>query len=830
MDNKTLHTSVLASSFGGSTVSFENRGVDFTNRASDINPEDIESVTILKGPEAAALYGIDAANGAVVITTKRGTAGGSFEYNNSFRIESVRDQPDIQRVYGPADTSNFAFTYWGAPYASNTQFVNNVDGFFQTALTQRHNLAFSGAAPDGHVNYRVTGGLLRQNGVVPNTMYDRINLTGAGQAQATKWMNVDLSTQYSYSTNDQSFKGTGGPLLGLLVWPQTDNAADYLTPAGLRRRVTDLSPSDEIDNPYFNVQKNQLGSTNNRLILNLGMRFTPFEWGNIKTNLGSDTYTNHTQILRHPESFYGAENVGMIDVADDNTRNLSAQGVLNVNHRLVWNKVGVTGLAGGSVRDDKSAVDAQWGRDFLEPNFVSVNNAGVQTAKSTIAQRRLMSAFGSVTADYNDYLFLTVTGRNDWTSTIPTPRNSFFYPSVSTSFIFSDAFPSLKNVMTGKLRAAYAEVGRDARPYAYRPSLINKTTSYGGYGFDFWGPNRNLRPEFAHSYELGTELGFLKDRLGVDATIYRKDTKDQIVDNVRGSYATGFILFNLNGATTRAEGLELTLRGIPVQRQNATWEVIANFDRARAKVLSLPFGVPESYNSDTWLYGNVRNGTMPGLSTMSLTGFFYLRNKDGKLLISPTSGLPIRSGSFIDAGYDRQPDWTLGLSNNVTYGKFRLSMLWDFRKGGDILNATEHYLTSRGLSQRTLDRETPRIIPGVLSDGLENTDHPTPNNIVIVPALNPGYYSSISEELFIEKDINWARLRDVTVEYQLPQRFGRTSVFVTGTDLLLFTNYTGMDPIVNGNDAAVGGSGAVGIDYGNFPIPRGLNFGLKTAF
>jgi TonB-linked SusC/RagA family outer membrane protein len=830
MDNKTLHTSVLASSYGGSTVSFENRGVDFTNRASDINPEDIESVTILKGPEAAALYGIDAANGAVVITTKRGTAGGSFEYNDSFRLESVRDQPEVQRIYGPVDSTDFRYSYWGAPYANNTRFYNNVDGFFQNALTQRHNLAFSGAAPDGHVNYRVTGGLLRQNGVVPNTMYDRINLTGAGQAQATKWMNVDLSTQYSYSTNDQSFKGTGGPLLGLLVWPQTDDASQYLTSSGLRRRITTLDPDGEIDNPYFNVQKNQLASTNNRLILNLGTTFTPFSWGNIKTNLGSDTYTNHSQILRHPESLYGYDNNGMIDVADDNTRNLSAQGLLNVSHRRLWQGIGVTGLVGGSVRDDKSTVDALWGRDFLEPNFVSVNNAAVRTSKTTIAQRRLMSAFGSLTADYGDYLFLTVTGRNDWTSTIPTPRNSFFYPSVSTSFIFSDAFPSIGKFMSGKLRAAYAEVGRDASPYAYRPSLVTQTTSYGGYAYDFWGPNRNLRPEFAHSYEFGTELGFLHDRLGVDATVYRKDTKDQIVNNIRGSYATGFVLFNLNGATTRADGVELTLRGIPVQRNNATWEVIANFDRARAKVLSLPFGVPESYNSDTWLYGNIRNGTMPGLSTMSMTGWFFLRNKDGKLLINPANGLPIQSSTFIDAGYDRQPDWTLGLSNNVTYGKFRLSMLWDFRKGGDILNATEHYLTVRGLSTRTLDRETPRIIPGVLSDGLQNTDHPTQNTIVVIPALNPGYYSSMSEEMFIEKDINWARLRDVTVEYQLPQRFGRTSVFVTGTDLLLFTNYTGLDPIVNGNDAAVGGSGAVGVDYGNFPIPRGLNFGLKTAF
>jgi TonB-linked SusC/RagA family outer membrane protein len=833
MDNKTMHTSVLASSFGGSSVSFENRMVDFTNRGADINPRDIESITILKGPEAAALYGIDAANGAVLITTKRGTADIGFEYSNSFRVESVRDQPEIQRVYGPTNPDDFSFSYWGEPYAPGTRFYDNTKEFFQTAFTQRHDLAFSGAASDNRVNYRVSGGLLRQNGVVPNTDYGRINLMGAGQAQATDWLNVDLSMQYSHSDNDQTFKGSGatpGPLLGLMIWPSTDNAAEWLTPSGQRRFISQLDSASEIDNPYFTVNRNHVSTINNRMLANLGLRFTPFDWGNLRVNLGSDTYSNQSEILRHPSSHYGFTNNGLLDVADDITRNLTAQGLVSVNRYGFLDRFGITGLAGGSVRDDKSTVDALWGRDFLEPDFVSINNAFVKTGKTTIAQRRLMSLFGQATLDYRNYLFLTLTGRNDWTSTIPVERNSFFYPSVSTSFVFSDAFPAVGQYMTGKLRAAYAEVGRDASPYAYRPSLVNKTSSFGGYGYDFWGPNRNLKPEFAHSYEFGTELGFFRDRLGVDATVYRKDTKDQIVNNIRGSYATGFVLFNLNGATTRAEGLEVTLRGMPVIRDDLTWEVVANFDRSRAKVLSLPFGLPESYNSDTWLYGNIRNGTMPGTSTMSMTGTFYLRNKAGQLLIDPNSGLPVRSTTFIDAGYDRQPDWTLGLSNNVSFGNFRLSMLWDFRRGGDVLNATEHYLTTRGLSPMTLDREQPRVVPGVLRDGLENTDNPTPNTIVVVPALTPGFYSGMSEELFIEKDINWARLRDVTVSYTLPERFGGASVYVTGTDLLLFTNYTGLDPIVNGNTAAVGGSGAVGVDYGNFPIPRGLNFGLRTAF
>jgi hypothetical protein len=172
----------------------------------------------------------------------------------------------------------------------------------------------------------------------------------------------------------------------------------------------------------------------------------------------------------------------------------------------------------------------------------------------------------------------------------------------------------------------------------------------------------------------------------------------------------------------------------------------------------------------------------------------------------------------------------IGLTNNIKRGNLALSFLWDIRKGGDVFNATEQYLTARGLSPRTLDRWEPRVIEGVLRDGKENSTTPTPNTIVVVPAVQTSYYTNISEELFIEKDINWLRLRDVTVSYTLPERLIRNaSVFITGTDLFLWTNYSGLDPIVNGNTAAVGGSGAAGIDFGNFPIPRGINFGIKLT-
>lgn len=837
IDNKTFNTGQLASDAPGSTTAFSNRGLDFTNRSADLNPEDIETLTVLKGPEASALYGIDAANGAIVITTKRGRAGlGGFEYSNTFRIEAVNTTPALQRVYGPTAISGATqtnFQYFGAPYAPGTQFYDNIGGFFQNAMTARHNLAFSGASPDNRVNYRLAVTQSKQEGVVPNTQNNRLAITATSQAQITNWLRTDLSMAYSYQNNQQPWKGSGGPLIGLLVWPQTDNASDWLTPAGTRRRITLQAATTETDNPYFNVNRNINHQKNNRLITNLGFVLTPFTWGSFKTNIGIDGYTNEIDVLRHPESAFAVANNGIFDQATDVVRNITVQSIFNVERRTVWRDLSISGFVGQTVQDQRSGTAGLRGTDFLDPGFVSVNNTRTRGNRTVLSQRRTLSAFASTTLDWKNYAFVTITGRNDWTSTIPTARNSFFYPSIQGSYVVSDQFPKLQQWMTAKLRLAYAEVGLDARPYAYRPSLESKLTTGGGYGYGFTGPNLALKPEFARSYEGGFDLAFLDERLGVEATWYRKRRRDQIVNDIRGSYATGFILFNLNGAMTSNYGTEITIRGTPVLNDRWSWDAIVNFDKAFAWTMSLPNDLPESYVSDTWLYGNVRNGTQARLSTRSLTGLFYLRNNQGEILIDPTTGLPLRSTTFMDAGYDRTPDFTIGVTNSFTYGRWSLSFLFDIRKGGDILNATEHFLTSNGLSKRTLDREQPRVIRGVLRDGRENSATPTPNNIVVIPAVQPAYYTSISEELFIEKDINWLRLRDVTVRYEIPGRWLRArtaSLFITGTDLFLLTNYSGLDPIVNGNTAAVGGSGGQGIDFGNFPIPRGVSFGLRVGY
>ncbi|MES2622031.1 MAG: TonB-dependent receptor plug domain-containing protein, partial [Bacteroidota bacterium] len=433
IDNKTLNNSAFYSE-GFSTTAQANRNTDFTNRSSDINPEDIESLVVLKGPEAAALYGIDAANGAIVITTKRGKAGtGVIDYSNSFRIEHPRGKPEVQRDYGISGSSvgtsgkgNGSFLYFGAEYPEGTTFYDNVDGFFQNALTQKHNLSLSGGSEK--VTYRISTSYTNQNGVIPNSLYDRINLTGATQATLNNWLKADLSIGYTYSNNDQARKGDGGPLLGLLAWPQTDNAKDYLTVAGGRRQaVAALAASSEMDNPYFNVNKNRINSKVNRILANLGLTFTPFKFATLKTNIGVDNYTTQNLVVRHPESASGFAFKGIIDIADDVTRNINMQNLLNFNKQTIFEGLSIDGTIGQSFQDLKSNVDATYGEGFLDPNFVSVNNTSIRNAKNSISQRRLVSFFSRATLNWGNYLYLTGTVRNDRTSTIPVERYSFWY-------------------------------------------------------------------------------------------------------------------------------------------------------------------------------------------------------------------------------------------------------------------------------------------------------------------------------------------------------------------------------------------------------------------
>ncbi len=846
INNNSFNTAGFASS-ANSATSLDNRSTDFTNRGADINPQDIESITILKGPEASALYGIDAASGAIVITTKRGKAGASqIDYSNSFRFDRITKFPEIQKVYargenGVTDNKLSEESYFGAPYPEGTKFYDNLDNFFQSALTQKHNLSFSGGTEKSQ--YRISSSYTDQEGFVPGTDLTKLNLSSAITSNLNKYISTDVSFSYTYSDNNSAFKGAGGPLLGLLTWPSTDDASVYLNPDGTRRVLT--SSTTEVENPFFNINNNKISDVNNRYITNAKLIIDPVSWLKLVGNVGFDFSTGKITLVRHPESDYGKSRGGIFDQSLDNSRNFNIQYYAQLNRSFFSDKFHADLKVGSEVRDQNSYTQAVTGERFLAPGLYSIENTDGTThrGRNRLYQRRLVGAFGNLTLNYNDMLYLNLTGRNDWSSTLPVESRSFFYPSASLSFIFTELepFAGIKDVLSyGKLRGSVAQVGKDASPYSIRAFLEPKPTTGGGFGYAFTGPSPNLRPEMTTSYEFGTELKFFNDRLGIDATYFNKKSVDQIVRDMRLSYGTGFVLQAFNAGEMKTEGVELQLNATPVVSQDFQWDVLANFTHLWSELLTLPKGVNEFYMSDTWLYGNVRNGARPGGPLTTFTGFDYMRNDKGQMLISPTTGYPLRNTTEWVIVGDRQPDFTVGLTNSFRYKNLSLNFLLDFRKGGDIYNGTEHFLTARGLSMRTLDRNKPVIFEGVLKDGLENTANPTKNTIVIDPSRDANFWSTtygLPETDFIEKDINWVRLRDITLNYNFTSSLLKNtkfikngSVFVTATDVFILTNYSGLDPVVNGNSAAVGGSGGAGFDYGNFPMPMGLNIGVNVGF
>lgn len=544
--------------------------------------------------------------------------------------------------------------------------------------------------------------------------------------------------------------------------------------------------------------------------------------------------------MYHPESNRSGGVIGgALDQATDNNRTLTSQYVLSANKK--FGKLNISGLVGQALYDFNYNSLATRGEKFLDPNFISINNTDPLTQKSRnfIRQRRLMGVFGSATVGYNDVAYLTVTGRNDWSSTFPKASRSFFYPSASFSLVFTELLPEgkFRDVLSfAKFRASAAQVGKEAPEYSTSQAYESQTTTGGGFSYGFTAPNPFLVPEKVNSYEIGTEMKFFKNRLGFDVAFYRTESQNQIIRDLRISYATGFILKVINGGRLWNQGLEVTLNAEPVRTSNFSWNTNLNFTKTNSRLTELPPGLPEFYSSDTWVFGNVRNGTRLNGPLTTFTGNSYVRNTKGDILVSPLTGLPLTETVWNIVG-DRNPDFVIGFVNSFSYKNFGLNFVLDIRKGGDVFNATELYMYSRGLSMKTLDRETPYTFRGVLKDGLENTDSPTTNTIQVTPYYNNAFYSALADENFIERDVNWMRVKELSLRYTVPpsalsrsKLFKTANVFVTGNDLLLLTNYTGGDPGVNGTNTATGGSGGQGIDYGNLPLPKVFNVGINLGF
>ncbi|QHS57041.1 SusC/RagA family TonB-linked outer membrane protein [Mucilaginibacter sp. 14171R-50] len=851
VNNDALSQSSLASNG-------DNRRQDFTNRIADINSDDIENITVLKGADAAAVYGSDAAGGAIIITTKKGRSGnGALTYDNNFSFAKAYRFPEVQNTFGPGSSGNLdplVRTAFGPAYAPGTQTYDNVRNIFQTGFTQQHDLALEGG--NETATYRISTEYRHTGGVLPVAYNDKISLRLAGSAKLSSKLSSSASFNYFNIDNRKLNKGNSGTYINALAWPTNDDVRNYLNPDGSRRTLLPPSiknvttdASVDFDNPLWDAHKNISRDKTNRMLGNVDLSFDAASWLNLRALVGIDFYTtNGNNLLSQYSSSYqnsplnsfaatnGISTGGIIDNYNDN--NLLTNGSLFATFKKTFGDFRTTLAVGAEVYDNRDQINGFYGEKFLQPDFNTINNTTPTTQRnsSNFFETRRIGEIARLGIVYKEMLTINATGRQDYSSRLAgTQKSSYFYPSFGAGFIFTE-LPALKDnkvLSYGKLRFSYAGVGKDPfAPYKIKSSVIQQATTGGGFAYDVTGNNPNLRPEKDYQLDFGAELQFFEGRLGADISFYQYRATDQIFDP-RISYGSGYILEFVNGGEIKNRGIEAQLTGIPVKTPNFTWNTFVNFTLNRGKVINLG-DLPEYYNSDTWVYANARASIFPGSSLTNIAAYTYARNDKGQILVDPSSGLPISNNTFVTVG-DRQPDFTVGFGNSFTYKSLNLSFLFDIRKGGDVFNANELFLTRYGLSARTLDRMQPRIIPGVLKDGNENSANPTVNTIQVTPYYQNTYYSAAMESDFVEHDINWLRLRDITLNYAIPQSvlapskvFKSASIFVTATDVFMLTNYSGADPDVNGNNSSTRGSGSAGFDYGTVATPRTISLGLRV--
>ena len=608
----------------------------------------------------------------------------------------------------------------------------------------------------------------------------------------------------------------------------------------------------------------------------MGININPYKWLTVSGRFGYDTYNQNGYLFQHPQSYYLGASVGG---ALDNywrkyegynhtiTATIKKDIAKNLNLRLMggtmWQdyKTSMWAIYGTNIVDSVgtsyTANPTGFGKMYKNGSLITSNdlttlmgnykdsNVTRQSTRLRLNRNKIgewnyvntrqVAFFGEVAASYKNLLFFNYTHRFEQASTLPVQNRKYNYPGGSLSLIVSDLFPGVKKggvLNYWKIRTSRATTARLNSAYSTQSVFVDNLASGYGYSYGYFNNAQDLVPEKQNTQEFGTELRFLNNKFSIDFTYYNTLNKQQIIENFRLSYGTGFVLNTQNAGSTRNKGVEIVLDYAVVKHKSFSWDMRFNYNKMHSKVVKLPKNISEYYLSDTYSIYSARGGVVLGGSTTSLTGSTYTRNSAGQILINPANGLPI-----IDATYrviaDRNPDFTLGWSNNFRYKNWRLNVLWDIRVGGDIFNGTNRFMTQMGISQKTADRYTPRVISGVLNDGLQNSATPTVNTISVIPAYQYTYYTMPDEE-FVEKNINCVRLRDITLSYTFNKNFIKAfkslGAFVTGNDLVLLTNYSGADPSVNGNTAGSRGVGAFGYDYGTMAAPMQVNFGIKASF
>lgn len=841
MDNSTGQGD--NSAFDGSTNISTTNG----NRALDINPEDIESMSVLKGPAAAALYGLRAAAGAIVITTKKGTDGRTQAgISSRFGLNWVNKLPEQQTKYKQGSYLSGklleqTFESWGDEFAPGEQRYDNMHDFYESAYMYDNSFNISGGSAKG--NFFLSGSNIYQTGVVPTTDFNRSTVRFNGE-QKVGVFTFGANASYSTSKTQKTLTGSGlwgssgnGYMESVLIWPGNDNMKNYLNSDGSNRLLLpEVALENNTDNPYWLINKNPQADKTDRILGNVYTNINVTDWFDITYRLGIDNYTTQFNSLVSPGSSVKlAWQRGMMSNTDRKYQYLNSNLMLNFKKRITdWD---FNLLIGNSAEDTQIKSNSLRGEGFVLDDFYSLENFD-QTDKyyaQAFSNKRIVGVYGDFRVGYKDIAYINATGRNDWTSTLPEQNRSFFYPSVSGSFIFTELFDESNILSFGKIRSSWASVGKDAPPYVTNTYLFGPELTIGGGFRNHWTRGNNeLVPEKTNSFEIGTDLRFLKNRVGLELTYYRTNSINQILQP-RVSNATGYILTYYNIGELNNEGVELTLNATPIKRNDFTWTTALNMSHNNGKVAELIGGLDILYVTDVQV-GTGKAASYNDGDFMAISGSVWQTDDEGNLLLNRDTGRPLTTTTTTTYVGNREPDFIGGWNNNFSYKNWELSFLLDFRKGGDVYNASEYLMATYGMSKNTESRgETLSFTGSALVPGTDDTYETITKDVV----ANESYYKEVYARHtphFIEK-VNWLRLRSVSLSYALPQDLLAKSKFIKGatfnamgSNLWLLTNYSGVDPETSAAGAGVVGSGSVGIDYAGVPATAGFTLGVNLKF
>ncbi|MFT3949860.1 MAG: SusC/RagA family TonB-linked outer membrane protein [Agriterribacter sp.] len=820
-----------------------------SNRGIDLDPNIIESITVLKGAAATAIYGSSASRGAVIITTKNGRGAGAttkptVSVSSSYTFAQPL-YPELQRTwaqgsggsYVDGNNGQFGSASWGPRLdtlkvnGEAVPFHDALKEFFKTGHTTDNNVSVSGAGDRS--NYIVSYSFLKNNGIVPTTDYVRNSFFAKYTTKLSD--KITLSTQFNYihSDNNRTLDGNSleSPLWTVLSSPISWDPHPTTNPDGTQRLYRLAR-----NNPYWLLDNTGLKDKVDRIIPVFNLSYNPLSWLSITERLGGDMYSN-------PLEYH--ENVGTVGSYPTGrvySRTITYQQWNNdliVNARKTFGNWFAELILGNNILVNYNDNKYVQGVGLSIPGFYNIGNATNVTSAYGYYKNRKVGFYGQANFEYKKMLTLGLTGRVDGSSVLSTDKQFYPYGSASVGFIFTEALGMNANPVLnfGKIRAAYSIVGNDAvPPYSltnpyYQVSNANGT-AIGNISFPFNGQNGYLltttygyplKNETVKEFELGLETKWFNNRVSLDATYFNKKSIDLLTVGVPIDPATGFNQATENAGSMRNKGVEITLGVTPVKTKDLTWNVTVNFTKIKNEVLNLAPGV-------TFL--QFAGFTNPGIFAFAnspygvIYGSHFKRGTSGKeagQLLLDDDGYPQIAEDLIPIG-NATPDWLGGLTSELKYKNFLFSFVLDMKKGGNILNLDGHYLDFYGTSKITENRAETKVFTGII----ESTGEVNTKAVATDQAFYQNLWSNADENSLY--DASFLKLRQVTLGYRLPlsktSTFKALSVTFTGTNFILHKNYPGSDPEVSLN-----GSGN-GQGFANFMTPTSKNFiiGLKATF